>query len=101
MTEPNLTDPANYLDLAAVIAGTDSFTDWEGIANPGALTAVLNGALEQRAPVPGHVETLTQHWLYENLDQAGYTPTVEETVAFIDAATYITGSRWWKKTGSI
>jgi len=98
---PELISPARYIDLAQELTrGDTAYTDFEGLADPTQATEVLHNREVTDALNGGEdfVRDLTAHWLYENLDQGGKTPTVDETLCFIFTLHWLFTSRYYLRS---
>jgi hypothetical protein len=88
-----------YIDLCHELSKNESYVDWEGFADPEDIKAILEhpDVAESLKNEPEFIKDLTAHWLYENIDQSGHTPSDFETVTFIFTVSWLFTSRFYMK----
>lgn len=98
-----LNDPKRYVDLGKYFMKQESFMDWEGFADPDEVMKVVQ-VVRREAGSPEEKErhaiarTLLTHWVHQNIDQGGYTPTQKEAEWAFDSFDWLLGGcRWFMK----
>lgn len=95
-----------FWDLAKIFGAIESYCDFEGFAGPEEVNTLLaqegvrqriEGAKSDRYDHRGVVKTLTAHYIFDNVDQADYRPTLDEVIVFIDTIIWLLTSRWYMK----
>jgi hypothetical protein len=88
-----------YIDLAQELTKSNSYHDFEGLTDPAGTHSMLVDPtiiqlLKGREPF---VRDLLAHWYYDNIDEGGYTPSVEECQNFVFILDWLFTSRYWMK----
>jgi hypothetical protein len=103
MAAPNLEQ--DYIDLFALlvrVGNTGSYCDFEGFAGPSYVRKVLEDrrvtdVLKWYPEIP-ELRDLLAHYIYENLDSAGYKVTPTKAAHFVESVGYVLqGARYWCK----
>ena len=93
-----------YWDLKDIVEGkSDIVCDFEGMADAQKVLAILDtdevsDALCGMYNLPyDFMRDMLLHWVYENLDQAGYEVSSEEAATYLHTLGHIFTSRYWIK----
>lgn len=96
----NVNDSNRYLDLANYLNTTQSFTDFEGMANGEGVLEMAKKVAHSLANNPNEEEvlfTLMSHYLYTRQDTAGDLPTEDEALETGAAIQIVISSRYFLK----
>jgi hypothetical protein len=98
---------ARYIDLAQELTkGSSSYHDFEGLTASTSTEEMLDNPIINAyfTYKPGGtnpiIRDLLAHWFYDNVDEGGYTPSIEECQGFIHILDYLFTSRYWMKTNA-
>jgi hypothetical protein len=90
-----------YIDLAQELTKGASYHDFEGLTDPASTHAMLANPTIASYFKPGErepfIRDLLAHWYYDNIDEGGYTPSIEECQVFIHTLDYLFTSRYWMR----
>jgi hypothetical protein len=76
----------------------DVYSDWEGFTSQVQLYEAVQ-ALMRITDLNPMIADLTLHWVHENIDQGGYTPTDDEVTNTYWSYYTLLDSRYWMKSG--
>jgi hypothetical protein len=101
-----------YLDMAQEFSRDDEapddqywhhpgrvYSDFEGFAGTDDIEVMLSleEVKSRLSNGPTFIRDLVAHWMYENIDQGAYRPTLDEVRTFIDTVQWLFSARFYMK----